>query len=535
MKHLGLISTTALSAALLWGCGSGGSSGETSVVTFPNISAPSPTSGGRLWYVSTVGDDTDAGEANTPLRRIQTAVDRAGPGDVIAVHSGVYTERVVFSGVADSGEPGAPVTLFSASYATGAIIDGSSLSPSGVQGLVTITNASHIIVDGFEVRNFATPVVNNAQGTPVGVLINGASQNIEVRNLDIHDIANRSTCTQTSGCGPSANGIGVFGDTVDGVQDIRLLNNDVYNNQLASSEAVTLNGNVSGFQVIGNSVRDNNNVGIDVIGLETDICPACSPAQNRARNGLVRGNTVSGNSNATNPWYSGANGNAVGIYVDGGEFIVVERNSVTGNDIGVEISSEAASGTANDILVASNLIYNNLDAGLVVGGFSPNANAEGGGSVSNLQVVNNTLYRNDGWGTDINLQYRVSASTFVNNIIYGANTQQTTLNEDGAPYTGLSWANNLWWADGAKDGVPASDATAISANPDFAGAASANFRLNAGSPAEDAGADVNDITTWSDPFWSEIYAGGVINGAGSADVYGSQRLRVVLDVGAAEQ
>ena len=77
----------------------------------------------------------------------------------------------------------------------------------------------------------------------------------------------------------------------------------------APSEALVLNGNVTGFQVTGNVVRDVNNIGIDMIGGETDIQP--NPAL-VARNGIVRRNVVV----AANSNYEG--GYAAGIYVDGG-------------------------------------------------------------------------------------------------------------------------------------------------------------------------------------------------------------------------
>lgn len=543
MLRIEHVSVIALAASLLWGCSGGGSSSTPAPTSTPTSAptpsstatpthAPSPVAGGRTWYVSLTGRDTATGQIGAPLRNIQTAVDNAGPGDVIVVMAGSYTETVLFSGADNSGQDNAPITLFGEN---GASLDGGALSPSGVQGLVTIRNASHITVIGLELRNFRTEFAVNATDTPSGVLVTGSAQNIELNNLNIHDIENRSSCTLRSGCGPSANGIGVFGNTIEGIRDIRILNNEVYNNTLASSEAVTLNGNVSRFQVIGNTVRDNNNIGIDLIGLESDICTVCSPALNRARNGLVRDNVVLNNSNTANAWYDGDNGNAVGIYVDGGEYIVIERNQVTGNDIGIEVSSEAPNGTASNVLVASNAVFGNREAGMVFGGYSAATTSEGGGSVSNLIVANNTLYQNRGWGTEINLQYRVSDTQFINNIISGVASQRGNLNLDDTSYSGLVWTNNLWWASGAKDGVPVTDPAAISADPDFADASADNFRLNAGSPAEDAGANVDDIASWFDAFWSDVYSGGVINGAGSSDVYGSERIRVILDVGAAER
>ena len=49
---------------------------------------------GTEWHVSVNGDDQAAGTANAPLRHIQTAADKAQPGDVITVHAGTYRERI---------------------------------------------------------------------------------------------------------------------------------------------------------------------------------------------------------------------------------------------------------------------------------------------------------------------------------------------------------------------------------------------------------------------------------------------------------
>jgi len=46
------------------------------------------------YHVATTGKDQNPGTPEDPLRNIQTAADRAQPGDVITVHEGVYRERV---------------------------------------------------------------------------------------------------------------------------------------------------------------------------------------------------------------------------------------------------------------------------------------------------------------------------------------------------------------------------------------------------------------------------------------------------------
>lgn len=48
----------------------------------------------REWHVSLSGNDAGDGSVAAPLRHIQTAAERALPGDVILIHAGTYRERI---------------------------------------------------------------------------------------------------------------------------------------------------------------------------------------------------------------------------------------------------------------------------------------------------------------------------------------------------------------------------------------------------------------------------------------------------------
>lgn len=62
------------------------------VVTF-SLGMPFPCAA-REFHVSVDGDDATAGSKTDMLRTIQSAADKARPGDIITVHEGVYRERV---------------------------------------------------------------------------------------------------------------------------------------------------------------------------------------------------------------------------------------------------------------------------------------------------------------------------------------------------------------------------------------------------------------------------------------------------------
>ncbi|ECD6517501.1 hypothetical protein E2329_23890, partial [Salmonella enterica subsp. enterica] len=64
----------------------------------------------------------------------------------------------------------------------------------------------------------------------------------------------------------NAHGIAVYG--TEGIKNIVIRNNVVQDLKLGASEALVLNGNIDGFIIEGNTVRNNDNIGIDLIGYE---------------------------------------------------------------------------------------------------------------------------------------------------------------------------------------------------------------------------------------------------------------------------
>ncbi|WP_275292632.1 right-handed parallel beta-helix repeat-containing protein, partial [Klebsiella pneumoniae] len=70
-----------------------------------------------------------------------------------------------------------------------------------------------------------------------------------------------------------------------------------------------------------------------------------------------------------NPSYNGDQ-SAAGIYIDGGENIVISDNISANNDIGIEIASEHKNKNAVNILVKKNIIKNNGYTGIAIGGYN---------------------------------------------------------------------------------------------------------------------------------------------------------------------
>ena len=493
----------------------------------------------KTFYVSTNGNDSNDGSATNPWGTIQASIDKLSAGERLIVTSGIYNEKIVFSGDDDSGSKNKNIVL---QGETGAIIDGTGLRPTAEEGLIGIHNAHHITIENLELRNFKTQTGVELTDTPIGILIDGTSHDINITKNNIHTIQNLSTCVESSGCGPGANGIGVYGNTQTTMTNLNFIENNVSNCILASSEAFTINGNIDGFKLIGNYVHDNNNIGIDIIGYESDICPNCSEEKNRARNGIVKHNRSINNSTnlaiddfSHNYWYESSDGSAGGFYVDGGHHLLFEGNYASQNDLGFEFASEHAGKSSSDILMVNNYIYNNREVGLTIGGYAEESTEAGGGSAKNLKIFNNSFYKNRGWGSEISFSYRVQNTILLNNIIYGEETLDDTFSkESNSQESNITWGINLWYAPNVSDTSNIQGSDFIVQNPNYTNPLQGELSLEASSPAINRGNRAKDIKTWIDLFWKNQFTNGVIPTHGSSDIDGNDRFNGEIDLGANE-
>jgi len=449
----------------------------------------------------------------SPGQSIQSAVNAAVAGDTVRVLPGTYAQKVLISG--KTGTASAFITL---KGDTGAIISGTGLAPAGREGLITIKNASFVRVEGFDVTGLATKTAN----TPVGILIEGNGAHLQVVNNKIHDIRHTSTCKDP--CSMGAHGLAVFGTNKTGVTDLLVQGNEIYNNVLQASEALVLNGNVDRFEVLGNNVHDNNNIGFDFIGYEGE-CANCGE-NDRVRNGVVRGNIAQNNSTEKNPWYDGER-SAGGFYVDGGRYIVFDRNVSTGNDIGFEFASEHSGKATEDIVMTNNFVYKNIESGLSLGGYKSSA-----GQARRINVHNNSFYKNMGWGTEIVFNFKVIDSRFSNNIFYGEGKPAENYLVEGSGHSGNVWGVNMWFGNGtSRTGLPG---TLVINNPRYVAPDTGDLRLQAASPALNVGAVGAALTTWTSPFWATQYPSGAIPVNGTRDFDGQARVESIIDLGADE-
>jgi hypothetical protein len=386
---------------------------------------------------------------------IQAGLSAANAGDTVYVKAGTYLETVTFG---KSGAAGAPIVL--RNFGTDApIVDGN-----GTAGtVVAISDKSNVQIIGFEVENASG-------GDPsIGIGIDGAGNNILVKDCKVHDITSDTK---------NAHGIAAYGTSgASPIKNIMFDGNEVYNCKLGQSESVVLNGNVDSFQVINNTVHDNDNIGIDFIGFE-----GTASAGDQARDGLCAANHVYNISSKSNPTYGGDQ-SADGIYVDGGTNIVIERNIVDSCDCGIEIGCEHSGKTTNGIMVRNNFVSRSYQGDIMAGGYDASV-----GSVTDVTIVNNTTYHsNDG---EVLLQYHNSGITVKNNILF-AKSGEEYVAAVGTGNTNIVADNNLYYGGSTSSPGAASDAHAVFANPLLVNPP-ADLHLTSTSPALRAGALVPD-------------------------------------------
>ena len=484
---------------------------------------------GSTFYVSKSGSNSNSGSYTAPWLTIQHAANSVTAGATVYVETGVYNESVNFPA---SGTATNYITFESYPGQT-ATIDGTGLSVTGTQGLINIINQSYITVSGFEIRNYTT---SSASLTPAGIWITGSGTGVQLLNNLVHNI---TTSSEKNG---NAFGIAVYGTSSTPITQLTISGNQVYNLKTGESESVNVDGNVTYFTISNNIVHDNDNIGIDAIGFE-GVGPSGS---DQARYGEVSGNTVYNISGIKNAG-EGDSYDADGLYCDGCEYVIFERNTVYACDLNMEAASEHKGHDSSYVTIRNNVFYDANAVGISIGGYS---NTVGGSD--HVVIVNNTLYNNNvkNQGAEFQIQYHSGSSSgniFENNIVY-AGTQNVWIYSFVKPTTAypappatLNWnlyystagyvqSTSIDWAGkynyktyAAYQSGSGEDANSPVANPDF-DAIGSNFDVASNSPAINAGStnltcSVGYCGTGTSIYGSTDYAGNPrINSGGQINI-----------------
>ncbi len=390
------------------------------------------------FFVAPDGDDEGPGSLEEPWRTVGHAARTLAAGETAYVRAGTYRERVR---VTVSGAPGAPVTI--AAYpGERATIDGDGVEiPDDWGGLLHVADQEHVRLVGLRVEN-AGP-----SDTHAGILVERSSFVVVER------------CSTRNS---SSSGIGVWrsSDVVIDSNDIELACND------GSQECLTVSATTR-FQVSRNHVHDGGPGSQGGEGI--DVKESCS-------DGAVFGNVVT-------------RINRLGIYVDAWaghcHDIEVYANLVFDcAGFGFAVATENG-GLLEDVRLFDNVAWGNEHGGFAVAGWGVEGEAH---AMARIALVNNTAWGNggtDGWGPGIWLDNPEAEDVLLRNNLLSENGHAQI--EVASEPDGLTVDHNLLFGAPGPDDFPGS----VLDDPLLADPDAADFHLLPGSPAVDAGSDVD--------------------------------------------
>ncbi|MFD1409309.1 nitrous oxide reductase family maturation protein NosD [Kroppenstedtia eburnea] len=380
-------------------------------------------------YVSPAGDDRNPGTKSQPLRTLQQASREATAGATVLVRSGVYHEGLH---VKHSGTAAKPITFKNYKNEKVVISGKNQKEPEEETALIHVMDKDYITIQGFTIEDLSTSV---ADATVMGIYVSGTGSHIKIKGNHVRRI-------ETKAEDGNAHGIAVYG--TGEMKDIQISDNTIEKLKLGFSESLVLNGDIDGFIIANNIVRQNDNIGIDLIGHEG------TAAQNDyVRNGIVEHNIVYNNSSYGNPSY-GDDYSAGGIYVDGGSDITIRKNKVHHNDIGIEATSEHKGKYAKEIRITGNEVYDNAFTGISIGGYDDRR-----GGTMNSTISHNTIYHNDTKGLDggqLLFQQDTKKNRIEHNILTASDSRLFLVNDSGLN-RGNRLTQNVYHREEGKAGI----------------------------------------------------------------------------------
>ena len=340
-------------------------------------------------FVSLEGSDSNTGTINSPYKSLSKALSKAtsqiqnGGSGVILLREGTYGSTYFYSTAQGNKDNYVTITNYPGETVK--------ISATDSTGLFHLGTSNYVIIEGLIFcDNVATSVAKGITASGNGI------NHIIIKNNEFYNIR-VSALDGESNNGPIIN----FRGTKEGSPHNNFL---VYNNYIHDcttgwSEALTFVGNCEYINVIKNKIKDTGNIGIDIAGNWGDV----SGAEDQARYVVVRGNITSG---CNSPY-----ARSYGLYCDGARDVIFENNISYGSQGGIEVGAENLNELypVKNIIIRNNLVYNNTEKGIAIGGYSSEV-----GWVKNVEIYNNTIVNNGDNDQENNGQLTVSKAENVN-------------------------------------------------------------------------------------------------------------------------
>jgi hypothetical protein len=411
-------------------------------------------------YVATTGSDTDPGTLDAPLRTVQYAVGLSGPGDTVIIRAGQYRGF----DVAVQGTTAAPITV-RAFPGEAPVIRGPADRPNVIH---VAPAARNIVLEGLTVQGSVADrgsgvLIENVLDGPVVVrlcrLLGNAGFGINVyqsRNVQVedNDISGNGTGVQVIGEGA---GVVVSDNDVHGNNRmIRNTRRSVNNNDDYGAVGVAMVRTVGSVVVSGNRVWGNRARSYDY-GWDGGAFEIFG-----ASNVTIRDNVTSDNENVLET------GTDPGLPCDNNRFVrnIAYGHTTAGDSRGIIVRC------GGGMLIAYNTLADLDGYALQIGQDPPIFS----GPIDGAQVIGNVFVVSGG-GTP----YRIDAPrpadlTIDDNLIWAAGGAL-------AYVAGRGETSDL----GQLYAWTGYERTGLAADPEFVDPRNSDYRLQAGSPAIDAG------------------------------------------------
>lgn len=241
----------------------------------------------RQIWVSPNGRDGNSGSADSPMRTIQAAVDKAGPGTAVMVKAGRYVENVEFQGVQGTSQK--PVWLISADGSEKAVIKAASSGRSTVYA----HGEDNIVIEGFRIEGGK----NGIQFSQGGSNFKDLAQNLVIKGNTIvgarADGVKISQADNVHIIDNKINGAGDQGIDFVAVNDSVIARNEV-SGITGSSGAIFAKGGSTRVEITDNHVKSAKADGIVVGGWTEGAFFRPGTHGWEARDVTVTGNLVEG-------------------------------------------------------------------------------------------------------------------------------------------------------------------------------------------------------------------------------------------------
>jgi len=387
---------------------------------------------GTVYFVSTMGDDSNDGTVTHPLKHIQIAVDKAKAGDTVSIMSGTYNERISIN---HSGTESQPIIIQNYDKETVVIIDGTQIDWNVTWGgLIDLSEVSYVQLSGLQIHN----------ATHAGIFLDNC-----------HHITIENSKTDNT----YSSGIGVWYS-----YDIEIRNNEVV---LACNdggeECISIVDShhviVADNEVHHNGPGSEGGEGIDVKQGSHDVLVIHNDVHHlNKRIGLY-----------TDPWDTHTYN------------IIFDSNKVHDcTNFGMAIASEMG-GLIEYVTFMNNIIYHNLDGGMAVGGWTAEGQEVSSNPIHHVTIINNTIYDNRNSDGLYIANPDIQDLKIYNNII-GKNDDSQIFIEN-TPLQEITLNANL------VEGLTGTygETGQIVADPLFIDAIEGNFHLQSDSPAINSG------------------------------------------------